>query len=234
MFQGGYNQEVAIRWHCRRHNGRSQLGLRSTIETGVPVSVEWVRDIGDPTSFGPMQRGLEGSEGILSVTPVPNYAGASSGTASGVRNGWVLLKQTPTSQVLLAGIQQQSLKAGETPNQLSAGKQVTVIAAVDDTAPVVPTSTNGPADSSPLPTTTTASSPSASPHPVSGAIIIVAILTPLLLLLAVGWIVRRQRKVMRYRIDRFSQAWTRRRRASALAHFNFMPAHTPRMKMGCR
>ncbi|KAJ7779907.1 hypothetical protein B0H16DRAFT_728118 [Mycena metata] len=45
------------------------LSLPATIDTGAPVSVQWVRDIGDPTSFGLMQRGLQGGEGILSVTP---------------------------------------------------------------------------------------------------------------------------------------------------------------------
>ncbi|KAJ7027100.1 hypothetical protein C8F04DRAFT_1294966, partial [Mycena alexandri] len=192
------------------------LSLPAQIDTGAPVSVQWVREIGDPTSLGLMQRSLQGNQGILSVTAVPNSAGTSSGTATVVFE--------TAGQVLLAGIQQQSLASGETPNQLSAGKQVTVIA-VDD-APVVPiSSTSG---SSPLPTTET-SSPSA--HPVSGGIIIAVILVPLLLLfIAVVWVVRRQRRSMWYRLDPFSEVWTRRRRASAgrtLANFNFMAAHTP-------
>ncbi|KAJ7027099.1 hypothetical protein C8F04DRAFT_1399649, partial [Mycena alexandri] len=79
-----------------------------------------------------MQRSLQGNQPILSVTSVPNSGGASSGTATVVFE--------TAGQVLLAVIQQQSLTSGETPNQLAAGRQITVIAV--NNAPIVPISSS--------------------------------------------------------------------------------------------
>ncbi|KAJ7103914.1 hypothetical protein C8R44DRAFT_808354 [Mycena epipterygia] len=58
------------------------LSVPDKISTGTPVDVQWTRDSGDPTSFGLMQRSLEGNQPILSVTPVENSAGVTSGTVS--------------------------------------------------------------------------------------------------------------------------------------------------------
>ncbi|KAJ7729467.1 hypothetical protein B0H16DRAFT_227475 [Mycena metata] len=106
------------------------LSLPARIDTGTPTTVQWLLDHGDPTSFGLMQRSLEGNQPILSVTAVPNSAGASTGEIS-------MIFET-AGQVLVAVIQQQSLASGETPNQLAAGTQVTVIASTNNNAPVVP------------------------------------------------------------------------------------------------
>ncbi|KAF7368313.1 hypothetical protein MVEN_00152600 [Mycena venus] len=95
------------------------LSLPDKLDTGTPVTVQWSRNNADPTSFGLMQRSLQGNQPILSVTPVDNAEGAASGTVS-------VLFNTP-GQVLLAVIAQLSLSSGEKPNQLAAGKQLTVV-----------------------------------------------------------------------------------------------------------
>ncbi|KAF8180562.1 hypothetical protein K438DRAFT_1976748 [Mycena galopus ATCC 62051] len=93
------------------------LSLPSTFDSGT-VSVQWTLSDGDPTSFGLMQRNLGPSNAIISVTPVENEEGANSGTIS------VLF---PTSgQILLSPIAQLSLAAGDTPDELDAGPQLTV------------------------------------------------------------------------------------------------------------
>ncbi|KAJ7219878.1 hypothetical protein B0H12DRAFT_313563 [Mycena haematopus] len=116
------------------------LSLPNELDSGTRVIVQWSRSNADPNSFGLMQRSLEGNEPILSVTPVENAGGAASGTVS-------VLFNTP-GQVILAGIAQLSLSSGETPNQLSAGKQLTVVPVsnavnVPDTTTTTSTSTRG-------------------------------------------------------------------------------------------
>ncbi|KAJ7303089.1 hypothetical protein DFH08DRAFT_826074 [Mycena albidolilacea] len=95
------------------------LSLPDKLNSGTRVTVQWSRNNADPTSFGLMQRSLQGNQPILSVTPVDNTGGAVSGTVS-------VLFNTP-GQVLLSTIAQLSLSSGEKPNQLSAGKQLTVV-----------------------------------------------------------------------------------------------------------
>ncbi|KAJ6600534.1 hypothetical protein DFH09DRAFT_1128419 [Mycena vulgaris] len=116
------------------------LSLPDKLNSGTRVTVQWSRNNADPISFGLLQRSLQGNQPVLSVTPVENSAGAASGTVS-------VLFNTP-GQVLLSAIAQLSLSSGEKPNQLSAGKQLTVVPvsnAVDvpDTTTITFTSTRG-------------------------------------------------------------------------------------------
>ncbi|KAJ7064037.1 hypothetical protein C8F01DRAFT_1130150 [Mycena amicta] len=88
---------------------------------GTSVTVQWSRTSADPVSFGLMQRSLQGNEGILSVTPVQNSGEASSGSVA------VVFDIDTVGQVILSGISQLSLSSGESPNQLEAGKQLTIL-----------------------------------------------------------------------------------------------------------
>ncbi|KAJ7662823.1 hypothetical protein DFH06DRAFT_1190901 [Mycena polygramma] len=108
------------------------LSLPDKFTSGTAVTVQWTRDGADPVSFGLMQRSLQGNQPILDVTAVENAPGASSGTVSVVFS--------TAGQVLLAAISQTSLTSGEKPNQLAAGKQLTVIPANAGVA--IPSSTS--------------------------------------------------------------------------------------------
>ncbi|KAJ7103907.1 hypothetical protein C8R44DRAFT_858952 [Mycena epipterygia] len=132
------------------------LSVPDKISTGTPVDVQWTRDSGDPTSFGLMQRSLEGNQPILSVTPVENSAGVTTGTVSMTFN--------TVGQVLLAVVSQLALSSGEKPNQLAAGKQLTVSVGVSPIASP-PITTQPPPQST---RTTTTASPSSSAVPGQG------------------------------------------------------------------
>ncbi|KAJ7105624.1 hypothetical protein C8R44DRAFT_886553 [Mycena epipterygia] len=146
--------------------GAVTLSLPDKISTGTPIDVQWTRDTGDPTSFGLMQRSLQGNQPVLSVTPVANSAGATTGT--------VAVTFGTAGQVLLAVVSQLALSSGEKPNQLSAGKQLTVSVGVTflDTTQTEPQSTRTttilqilhtssavPAQGNGAPSTTTSASP---------------------------------------------------------------------------
>ncbi|KAJ7840857.1 hypothetical protein B0H14DRAFT_1054535 [Mycena olivaceomarginata] len=132
------------------------LSLPDKLNSGTLVTVQWSRDNGDPTSFGLMQRSLLGNQPVLSVTPVQNAAGDRSGTADVVFS--------TSGQVLLAVIAQLSLSSGEKPNQLAAGKQLTV---VPGSNLVDTTTTRTAVLPKPLSTTTTPTTDSDSPTQIS-------------------------------------------------------------------
>ncbi|KAJ6473365.1 hypothetical protein C8R47DRAFT_1145313, partial [Mycena vitilis] len=108
------------------------LSLPDKFTSGTAVTVQWTRDGADPVSFGLMQRSLQGNQPILGVTAVENAQGASSGT--------VPVVFSTAGQVLLAAISQTSLTSEEKPNQLAAGKQLSVIPANAGVA--IPSSTS--------------------------------------------------------------------------------------------
>ncbi|KAJ6535570.1 hypothetical protein B0H19DRAFT_1271312 [Mycena capillaripes] len=124
------------------------LSLPDKFNSGTAVTVQWTRDTTDPISFGLMQRSLQGNQPILSVTPVPNEGGAKTGTTSVVFN--------TAGQVLLAVISQSSLSSGEKPNQLSAGKQLTVIPS--NAVVVIPSPPSSSTDRTTIASTTTSRS----------------------------------------------------------------------------
>ncbi|KAF7324141.1 hypothetical protein MKEN_00636700 [Mycena kentingensis (nom. inval.)] len=100
-----------------------------TFTAGQNATVQWTRDDpADPQSFGIMQRNLQGDGEIMDVTPVENVDGADSGSVQ------VFFGNGTSGQVLLSPISQLSLSSGETPNQLAAGRQLTILASTADSA----------------------------------------------------------------------------------------------------
>ncbi|KAJ6571150.1 hypothetical protein B0H19DRAFT_1064266 [Mycena capillaripes] len=89
-----------------------------TAQSGEPIEFTWTLDDGDPLSFGLMQRSLAGNAPILEIDGVENSAGATTGTASVIFGTTGYDPATP-------------------PNQLAAGKQLTI---TENTSPggVVP------------------------------------------------------------------------------------------------
>ncbi|KAJ7347903.1 hypothetical protein DFH08DRAFT_866861, partial [Mycena albidolilacea] len=179
------------------------LSLPDKVNSGTPVTVQWSRDNGDPTSFGLMQRSLLGNQPVLSVTPVQNAAGDRSGTADVVFS--------TSGQVLLAVIAQLSLSSGERPNQLAAGKQLTVVPGSNlvDTTILSPSPTQS---SSLSPASSSTPAPSKSSPSRRHAVVALAVTLPILflLLLLLFCVVRAQRVSMRHRIDQFTAIWTNR------------------------
>ncbi|KAJ7171510.1 hypothetical protein C8R46DRAFT_185830 [Mycena filopes] len=139
------------------HRSRAfTLSLPDKFDAGTQVPVQWTRDGADPTSFGLMQRSLLGNQPVLSVTPVQNSGGATSGTTTVVFD--------TAGQVLLAVIQQQSLVSGERPNQLAAGKQLTVVQGANN-LPVVPIATTSTIVAPPTKTVATATTTTSTKPP---------------------------------------------------------------------
>ncbi|KAJ7134057.1 hypothetical protein C8R43DRAFT_1133070 [Mycena crocata] len=123
------------------------LSLPEKFDSGTLVTVQWTRDGADPPSFGLMQRSLQGNENVLSITPVETN-GASSGSTEVAFN-------TP-GQVLLSVVSQLSLSTGERPNQLSAGKQLTVVPSNNAAVQIPGTTTSSRTTVDSVPTKTTA------------------------------------------------------------------------------
>ncbi|KAJ7881371.1 hypothetical protein B0H14DRAFT_2705530 [Mycena olivaceomarginata] len=146
-----------------------------------------------------MQRSLLGNQPVLSVTPVQNAAGDGIGTADVVFS--------TSGQVLLAVIAQLSLSSGERPNQLAAGKQLTVIFNGTSSLSISPTQSSS---SSPASSSTPA--PSKSSPSRRHVVVVLAVTLPILflLLLLLFCVVRTQRVSHRHWIDRFTAIWTNR------------------------
>ncbi|KAJ7840866.1 hypothetical protein B0H14DRAFT_2784276, partial [Mycena olivaceomarginata] len=150
-----------------------------------------------------MQRSLLGNQPVLSVTPVQNAAGDRSGTADVVFS--------TSGQVLLAVIAQLSLSSGERPNQLAAGKQLTVVPGsnlVDKT--ILSPSPTQSSSSSPASSYTPATKQIQSFPPARSRCVSRNTPYPILLLLLLFCVVRTQRVSHRHRIDRFTAIWTNR------------------------
>ncbi|KAJ7472085.1 hypothetical protein FB451DRAFT_1559252 [Mycena latifolia] len=178
-------QQAAVLFPFFKLSSAFTLSLPDRFDSRTLVTVQWTRDSGDAFSFGLMQRSLQGNQSVLSVTPVENSNAGSSGTTQVAFN--------TAGQVLLSVISQLSLSSGEIPEQLSAGKQLTVVPS-DNGAVEIPGTTGVSPFSLTQMSTTSPATAQASPAEFAqrpgmqrSAVIALAVILPLLFLSAVAF-----------------------------------------------